>query len=76
MHRCEPAFGGKRTGHRLLHRFKVKVHAVDSTVMELVTNFMDWAQHRRRKAAAELHLRLDTASFLARLRHRGHRRGA
>ena len=29
LHRCEPAFGGKRKGRRLLHRFKVKVHAVD-----------------------------------------------
>jgi hypothetical protein len=64
LHRCEPAFGGKRKGRRLLHRFKVKVHAVDSTVMELVANCMDWAQHRRRKAAAKLHLRLDTGSFL------------
>ena len=35
-----------------------------STVMELVANCMDWAQHRRRKAAAKLHLRLDTGSFL------------
>ena len=61
---CEPAFGGKRTGRRLLHRFKVKVHAVDSTTMELVANCMDWAQHRRRKAAAKMHLRLDTGSFL------------
>ena len=64
LHRCEPGFGGKRKGRRLLHRFKVKVHAVDSTVMELVANCMDWAQHRRRKAAAKLHLRLDTGSFL------------
>lgn len=27
------------------------------TVMELVANSMDWAQHRRRKAAAKVHLR-------------------
>lgn len=64
LHRCEPAFGGKRKGRRLLHRFKVNVHAVDSTTMELVANCMDWAQHRRRKAAAKLHLRLSVASFL------------
>ena len=33
LHRCEPTFGGKRKSHRLLHRFRVKVHAVDSTVI-------------------------------------------
>jgi hypothetical protein len=64
LHRCEPGFGGRRKGRRLLHRFKVKVHAVDSTTMELVANCMDWAQHRRRKAAAKLHLRLCVGSFL------------
>ena len=63
FHRCEPAFGGKRRGRRL-HRFKVNVHAVDSTTMELVANCMDWAQHRQRKAAAKLHLRLSVGSFL------------
>lgn len=61
---CEPNFGAKRRGRRLLHRFKVRVHAVDSTTIELVANCMDWAQHRRRKAAAKMHLRLDAGSFL------------
>lgn len=64
LQRCERGFGGKRKGRGLLHRFKVKVHAVDSTTMELVANCMDWARHRRRKAAAKMHLRLDTGSFL------------
>jgi Transposase DDE domain/Domain of unknown function (DUF4372) len=65
MHRCEPSFGGKRPGgRRLLHRFKVKIHAVDSSVMELVANCMDWAKHRRKKAAAKLHLRLGVQGFL------------
>ena len=62
--RCEPGFGAKRKGRRLLHRFKVKVHAVDSTTIELVANCFDWAQHRLRKAAAKMHLRLDVGSFL------------
>lgn len=43
---CEPDFGGKRKGRRLLHRFRVKVHAIDSTTIELVANCFDWAQHR------------------------------
>lgn len=64
LQRCEPDFGGRRKGRRLLHRFRVKIHAVDSTVMELVANCMDWAKHRRRKAAAKMHLRLDVGSFL------------
>lgn len=64
LQRCEPAFGGQRKGRRLLHRFKAKVHAVDSTTIELVANCMDWAQHRRRKAAAKMHLRLSIGSFL------------
>ncbi len=62
--RCEPGFGAKRKGRPLLHRFKVKVHAVDSTTIDLVANCFDWAQHRRRKAAAKMHLRLEVGSFL------------
>jgi hypothetical protein len=37
---------------------------VDSTVLELVANCMDWAKHRRRKAAAKMHLRLGINGFL------------
>jgi len=33
-----------------------------------VANCMDWAKHRRRKAAAKCHLRLNLASFLPALR--------
>jgi hypothetical protein len=62
---CQPDFATKRAGgRRLLHRFKARIHAVDSTVMELVANCMDWAKHRRRKAAAKLHMRLGINSFL------------
>jgi hypothetical protein len=32
--------------------------------MQLAANCMDWARHRRRKAAAKMHLRLDLHSFL------------
>jgi hypothetical protein len=31
--------------------------------MELVANCIAWAKHRRRKAAAKIHLRLDLHSF-------------
>jgi hypothetical protein len=58
--------GGKsRKGHGArLHRFKAKISAVDSTTLELWANCMDWAKHRRRKAAAKMHLRLGLNSFL------------
>ena len=57
------AAGRKGKGKGLLRRFKVRVHAVDSTVIQLVADGMDWAKHRRRKAVAKMHLRLDRHSF-------------
>jgi hypothetical protein len=63
QHTC-PDFTHGRKGKGLLRRFKVKIHAVDSTTMQLVANCMDWAKHRRRKAAAKMHLRLDLHSYL------------
>jgi hypothetical protein len=59
-----PSFAGGRKGKGLLRRFKVRIHAVDSTVIQLCANCMDWAKHRRRKAAAKMHLRLDLHTFL------------
>jgi hypothetical protein len=64
LQHIQPEFASGRRGKGLLRRFKVRIHAVDSTVMELVANCMDWARHRRRKAAAKMHLRLDLHSFL------------
>ena len=46
------------------YRFKIPIHVVDTTVMELVANSLDWAQHRRRKAAAKTHMRLSLQSLL------------
>jgi len=59
-----PGFGGTQGGRRLAHRFKCPIHVVDSTTIELIANCMDWAKHRRRKAAAKCHLRLNLQSFL------------
>jgi hypothetical protein len=59
-----PGFATGKKGKGLLRRFKVRIHAVDSTVISLVANCMDWAKHRNRKAAAKMHLRLDLHSFL------------
>lgn len=60
-----PGFGKGRHSGRL-HRFKRQIHVVDATVIELVAHSLDWAKHRRRKAAAKCHLRLDLQSFLPR----------
>ena len=59
----QPGFGG-RTYRGCPRRFKKAIHVVDSTTISLVANCMDWAKHRRRKAAAKMHMRLDLQSFL------------
>jgi len=46
------------------HRFRRPIHLADATTIQLVANCMDWAKHRRRKAAVKCHLRLDLQSFL------------
>lgn len=56
-------------GHRYKgfpKRFKRIINVVDSTTIQLVANCMDWARHRRRKAAAKCHMRLDLETFLPR----------
>lgn len=45
-------------------RFKKTIHAIDSSTISLVANCMDWAKHRRQKAAAKLHLTLNLQTFL------------
>ena len=48
-----PKFG---LGHKysgLPRRFKRAIYAIDSTTIQLVANCIDWAKHRRRKAAAK-----------------------
>ena len=59
-----PGFRKGRSGKGAAHRFRKTIHIVDSTTIELVASCMDWAKHRRRKAAAKCHMRLDLQSFL------------
>ena len=47
-----------------LFRFKRRVFAIDSTTLQLALNCFDWARHRRKKAAAKTHLRLDVGCRL------------
>lgn len=60
------SFPGFRQGavRGLAWRFRRSIHVVDATVIQLVTACLDWAQHKRRKAAAKVHLRLSLRSLL------------
>jgi hypothetical protein len=62
----QPGFARGQRGRGLARRFRRAIHVVDSTTIQLVASCMDWAKHRRRKAAAKCHLRLDLQSFLPR----------
>jgi hypothetical protein len=62
----QPSFSRGNRGKGVARRFRRAIHVVDSTTIELVASCMDWAKHRRRKAAAKCHLRLDLHSFLPR----------
>lgn len=59
-----PSFARRKVRRGFLRRFRKTIHAVDSTTIQLVANAMDWAKHRRRKAAAKCHLRLNLQTFL------------
>jgi hypothetical protein len=59
-----PGFAKGKVRRGYLRRFRRVIHAIDSTTIQLVANCMDWAKHRRRKAAAKCHLRLNLQSFL------------
>ena len=54
-----PQFGPAGSYSKLPRRFKKAIYSIDSSTITLVANCMDWAKHRRRKAAAKLHLRLN-----------------
>jgi hypothetical protein len=66
VQKLSPGFGLSRRHKRFAFRFKRVIHLVDSTTIQLVANCMDWAKHRRRKAAAKCHMRLDLQTFLPR----------
>ena len=61
-----PRFVSGKAGKRFARKFKRTIHLVDSTTIPLIASCMDWARHRRRKAAAKCHVRLDLESFLPR----------
>jgi len=64
--RLSPGFGIGRRYSGVPRRFKKVINAIDSTTIKLFANCMNWAKHRRRKAAAKMHLSLNLQSFLPR----------
>jgi hypothetical protein len=53
---------GKHAG--FIFRLNREIFAIDSTTLQLTLSSIDWARHRRRKAAAKCHLRLNIGTFL------------
>lgn len=65
LKRMCPSFGiQSRHYGGIPRRFKRVINVVDSSTIQLMANCLDWAKHRRRKAAVKMHLRLDLHSFL------------
>jgi hypothetical protein len=66
LQKLSPGFAVGRRGKGLARRFRRVIHVVDSSTIALIASCIDWAKHRRRKAAAKLHVRLDLHSLLPR----------
>jgi hypothetical protein len=66
LRNLQPRFGTGAGRKGLAYRFTRTIHVVDSTTIQLIASCMSWAKHRRRKAAAKCHLRLDLQSLLPR----------
>jgi len=61
-----PNFIYDRGYSKIPRRFKRVINAIDSSTIKLIAKCLGWAKHRRRKAAAKMHMRLDLQSFLPR----------
>lgn len=62
-----PRFGRLDASFKLPRNLKRTINLVDSTTIALFANCMNWAKHRRRKAAAKCHMMLDAQTFLPRI---------
>ena len=66
LQESHPGFGPDRRYARCPRRIRRIINAIDSTTIQLIANCMDWAKHRRRKAAAKSHFNLNLNTFLPR----------
>ena len=62
LQRCQ----GLAAGRKRKFRFKNPLSSLDATVIDLCLNLYDWAQYRRGKGAAKIHLVLDHDGYLPR----------
>ena len=59
-----PDFGYGHGYAGIPRRFKRTINALDSTTIRLAVNCIDWATHRRKKAAVKAHVNLNVQTFL------------
>jgi hypothetical protein len=61
-----PRFGRMDVSFKLPRQIKRTINLIDSTTIQLFAHCMNWAKHRRRKAAAKCHMLLNAQTFLPR----------
>lgn len=59
-----PRFGYGHGYAGIPRRFKRTIRAIDSTTIQLAVNCINWATHRRKKAAVKAHVNLNVQTFL------------
>ena len=59
-----PAFTQYKQHKGFIHRVKRDIFAIDSTTLQLSLDCIDWAKHRRKKAAAKTHMTLNVGNML------------
>jgi hypothetical protein len=59
-----PDFTQVKKHQGFIHRIKRDIFAIDSTTLKLSLNCIDWARHRRKKAAAKTHMRINIGNRL------------
>jgi hypothetical protein len=59
-----PSFTQYKSHKGFIHRVKRDIFAVDSTTLQLSLDCIDWARHRRKKAAAKTHMTINVGSML------------
>ena len=59
-----PSFTQYSRHRGFIFRVKRDIFAIDSTTLKLSLDCIDWARHRRRKAAAKTHMRLNVGTML------------
>ena len=67
LQNLNPKFGYGHGYKGVPRRFKRTINILDSTTIKLVANCIDWAAHRRQKAAAKMHMNLNPKTFMPRI---------